>query len=433
MCGRRPTATEPIDTATGTNERNQQMSRRLHNSRSEGIPPITVVGVGGGGCNAVNRMISDKIRGVEFVAVNTDNQQLSSSRAETIVRIADAESDGLGVGGDPERGARAAENSRDEIRNIFSDVDMAFITAGMGGGTGTGAAPIVAEMARQAGALTIAVVTRPFEFEGVPRSSAAQDGIDRLNDVADTVIVIPNQRLIDRNDRSLTVTQAFHRADDVLRQAVRGISDVLTVPGEINLDFIDVKKVMGGGGHALMALGYGSGDNRAIDAVEEAIHSPLLEDSIHGATRVLYNVTSAGDLGMLELSQIADFVREKVHPNAEIIMGTVVDEDLDGDIHMTLIATGFVDAAEQSSTYGAPAFAAAQQTAPAFAEPAAPLPPSREDILENLTFNPVEPRSAEELATPAFLHHRQSVPTNNGGNAGGGKRRWDPNAAFGRD
>ena len=276
----------------------------------------------------------------------------------------------------------------------------------------------------------IAVVTRPFEFEGVPRSSAAQDGIDRLNDVADTVIVIPNQRLIDRNDRSLTVTQAFHRADDVLRQAVRGISDVLTVPGEINLDFNDVKKVMGGGGHALMALGYGSGDNRALDAVEEAIHSPLLEDSIHDATRVLYNVTSAGDLGMLELSQIADFVREKVHPNAEIIMGTVVDEDLDGDIHMTLIATGFVDAQEQSRTYGVPAFAASPpQTATAFAEPAAPLPPSREDILEQLTFEPVEPRSAEELSTPAFLHHRQSVASNNGG----GERRWDPNSAFGRD
>ena len=406
------------------------MSRRNHSTRHDGIPPITVVGVGGGGCNAVNRMISDKIRGVEFVAVNTDNQQLSHSKAETVIRIADAESDGLGVGGDPERGARAAENSRDEIRNLFTDVDMAFITAGMGGGTGTGAAPIVAEMARQAGALTIAVVTRPFEFEGVPRSESARDGIDRLNDVADTVIVIPNQRLIDKNDRSLTVTQAFHRADDVLRQAVRGISDVLTVPGEINLDFNDVKKVMGGGGHALMALGHGAGDNRAIDAAEEAIHSPLLEDSIHGATRVLYNITSAGDLGMLELSQIADFVREKVHPNAEIIMGTVIDEDLDGDIQMTLIATGFVEAQADPAAQRMPSFATSAPSAPAFVEPPQP---TREDILESLTFKPAEPRSPDELATPAFLHNRQSVASSNGAQGRNSGRRWDPDAAFGRD
>lgn len=413
------------------------MTRRTRNSRDEGIPPITVVGVGGGGCNAVNRMIDDKIRGVEFVAVNTDNQQLSAAKAETVIRIADAESDGLGVGGDPERGARAAENSRDEIRNLFTEVDMAFITAGMGGGTGTGAAPIVAGMARQAGALTIAVVTRPFEFEGVPRADAAQDGISRLNDVADTVIVIPNQRLIDKNDRSLTVTQAFGRADDVLRQAVRGISDVLTVPGEINLDFNDIKKVMGGGGHALMALGRGSGDNRAIDAVEEAIQSPLLEDSIHGATRVLYNVTSAGDLGMLELQQIADFVREKVHPNAEIIMGTVIDEDMDGDIQMTLIATGFQQVQEAAPVPQPAAQQGHFQTQPqsAFAPaPAEPRQPTRQEILDNLTFNPVAPRSPEELATPAFLHRREAAANANANTGNGnGTRRWDPSAAFGSE
>ena len=419
------------------------MTKRTQRIRDEGIPPITVVGVGGGGCNAVNRMITDEIRGVEFVAVNTDNQQLSNSEAETIIRIADSESGGLGVGGDPERGARAAENSREEIRNLFSDVDMAFITAGMGGGTGTGAAPIVAESARQAGALTIAVVTRPFEFEGNPRANAAQAGIDRLKDVADTVIVIPNQRLIDENDRSLTVTQAFHRADDVLREAVRGISDVLTVPGEINLDFNDVKKVMGGGGHALMALGHGSGDDRALDAVEEAIHSPLLEDSIHGATRVLYNITSAGDLAMLELSHIADFVREKVHPNAEIIMGTVIDESLDGDIHMTLIATGFVDEsarpapaqpAPQMASYGVPAQSVPPQPAPQYAERRSP---SRQEALDSITFEPVEPPTAEELSTPSFLRNRQQqeppVVNTNGGNSGNGHRRWDPRSGLGRD
>ena len=223
-------------------------------NRADGLPPITVVGVGGGGCNAVNRMITDEIRGVDFVAVNTDNQQLEQSLAPTVIRIADSESGGLGVGGDPERGARAAENARDEIGQSFSDVDMVFITAGMGGGTGTGAAPVVAELAKAAGALTIAVVTRPFEFEGMPRARAAQRGIEYLESVADTVIVIPNQSLIDPNDRNITVTQAFHKADEVLRQGVKGISEVLTVPGEINLDFNDVKKVMDGGGHALMAL-----------------------------------------------------------------------------------------------------------------------------------------------------------------------------------
>ena len=247
------------------------------------------------------------------------------------------------------------------------------------------------------------------------------------------MIVIPNQRLVDKNDRSLTVTQAFNRADDVLRQAVRGISDVLTVPGEINLDFNDVKKVMGGGGHALMALGHGSGDNRALDAVEEAIHSPLLENSVHGATRVLYNATSAGDLGMLELSQVADFVREKVHPNAEIIMGTVIDESLNGDIQITLIATGFVDPREQTHAQSMPTFATtAPQSSPIYSQPA-PTQRSREDVLESLTFKPVEPRSPEELATPAFLHRRQSVASTNGAPPSNGNRRWDPNAAFGRE
>ena len=411
--------------------------------RSEGIPPITVVGVGGGGCNAVNRMISGHIRGVEFVAVNTDNQQLAGADAETVLRIADAESNGLGVGGDPERGARAAENSRDELRALFQDVDMAFITAGMGGGTGTGAAPIVAEIARQAGALTIAIVTRPFEFEGIPRAGAADAGIQRLNQVADTVIVIPNQRLIDKNDRSLTVTQAFERADDVLQQAVRGIADVLTVPGEINLDFNDVKKIMGGGGHALMALGHGEGDDRAQQAVEQAIHSPLLEHSIHGATRVLYNVTSAGDLGMLELAQIADFVREQVHPHAEIIMGTVIDESLNGDIQMTLIATGFVDAQQSATPSVAPPIQAQHHT-PQYApqplqlnnQPMPQAPAQRPDPLESFTFQPVETRRPDELATPAYIHQRRAATNDSNGTPTAdarGRRRWDPNSAFGRD
>ena len=394
-------------------------------TREDGIPPITVIGVGGGGCNAVDRMISDTIRGVEFVAVNTDNQQLATCQAERVIHIADAESNGLGVGGDPERGARAAENHRKELSELFNDIDMAFITAGMGGGTGTGAAPIVADLARQHGVLTIAVVTRPFVFEGPPRANVAQSGIDRLNAAADTVIVIPNDRLVDEKDPNLTVTQAWERADDVLRQAVQGISEVLTVPGEVNLDFNDVKKVMGDGGPALMALGSGSGDNRAMQAVEEAIHSPLLENSIEGATRVLYNVTSAGDLGMLELSTIAEFVRKQVHPNAEVFMGTVIDDSLDGDIQMTLIATGFVDANQPT-----PVAATAPQAASAYEQPA----PTQQDLFESITYQPVPARSQEELGMPAFLHRQQTAaPTNGSGNGAGNghnadARRWDPDA-----
>ncbi len=396
--------------------------------RTDGIPPITVVGVGGGGCNAVNRMISDSIPGVKFVAVNTDNQQLSNTQAERIVRIADAESKGLGVGGDPDRGARAADNSRDELRQLFQGVDMAFITAGMGGGTGTGAAPVVAEVAREAGALTIGVVTRPFEFEGSTRGNTAEVGIQKLTEVADTVIVIPNQELLDPKDRSLTLTGGFEKADDVLRQAVRGISDVLTVPGEINLDFNDVKKVMGSGGHALMALGRGSGDARAQDAVEEAMRSPLLENSIHGAMRVLYNITSNGDLGMLELQQIAETVREQVHPNAEIIFGTVINESMDGDLQMTLIATGFAPQGAASAAVAAPQ-AASGVAAPRFA-----AVPQSDDPMKDFEFKPATRRSAEERSTPAYLRQGQaSLNLEPGASRAVGGGSFDPRAAYERE
>ena len=399
-------------------------------NRADGLPPITVVGVGGGGCNAVNRMITDEIRGVDFVAVNTDNQQLEQSLAPTVIRIADSESGGLGVGGDPERGARAAENARDEIGQSFNDVDMVFITAGMGGGTGTGAAPVVAELAKAAGALTIAVVTRPFEFEGMPRARAAQQGIEYLETVADTVIVIPNQSLIDPSDRNITVTQAFHKADEVLRQGVKGISEVLTVPGEINLDFNDVKKVMDGGGHALMALGRGSGENRVIDAAEEAVRSPLLETSIDGSTRVLYNITSAGDLGMLELQHVANFIRERVHPEAEIIMGTVIDPDLDGDVQITVIATGFADRQPQGQPAAPQYQQHFQQPQPqhqygsGYAAPAsAPAMPDHAELAERL-LGSVDISNQSDLSTPAFLRRRE--PARNGGaSSGNGYSRWD--------
>ena len=315
----------------------------MSNVRTDGIAKIHVVGVGGGGCNAVNRMIQAKVSGVEFISVNTDAQQLDLSLADTTIRIGDNESGGLGVGGDPKRGEAAAEESRDELLELFKNVEMVFIAAGMGGGTGTGAAPVVAECAKRAGALTIAVVTRPFEFEGAKRQTTASDGLERLQSQADTVITIPNQRLIDQNDRKLSVQDAFRKADDVLRQGIQGITDVITTPGEINLDFNDVKKVMSSGGHALMAVGRASGDDRAVEAANQAIRSPLLEASIEGATRVLYNVSSTGDLGMFELSDAAEIIRQMVDPQAEIIMGTAINKDLGNELQITVIATGFPD------------------------------------------------------------------------------------------
>lgn len=312
-----------------------------HRIAVDGVPPIKVVGVGGGGCNAINRMIESQIRGVHFIAVNTDAQQLELSKAPVSIRIGDMESGGLGVGGDPERGAKAAEESREELVNHFKGVDMVFIAAGMGGGTGTGAAPVIAESAKRCGALTIAVVTRPFDFEGAKRHDAAQSGIDEIEQYADTVIVIPNQRLLDDEDPGITLEQAFRKADEVLRQGIQGISDVITTTGQINLDFNDVKKVMGSGGQALMAIGRGSGENRAVEAAEAAVRSPLLETTIEGATRVLYNVASSGSLGLFELQSAAEVIRDMVNPEAEIIMGTTIDEELGGDIQLTMVATGF--------------------------------------------------------------------------------------------
>ena len=308
----------------------------------DGLPPIKVVGVGGAGCNAVNRMIEEGINGVHFLAVNTDAQQLQGSRSRETMRIGDKVSRGLGVGGDPERGAKAAEESRGELQEAFKGMDMVFVTAGMGGGTGTGAAPILAEVAKLAGALTIAVVTKPFTFEGAQRRAAAEAGLDLLQQHADTVIIIPNDRLFQLSEEELALTEAFRMADDILRQGIQGISDVITVPGEVNLDFEDVKKIMGEGGHALMAIGQGTGEGRAVCAAQEAITSPLLETDISGAQRVLYNVTTSGSLGLNELNLAAKVIQDMVDPQAEIIFGTAIDPAMDEeDIKITVIATGF--------------------------------------------------------------------------------------------
>lgn len=311
------------------------------NNELTGLPPIKVVGVGGGGCNAVNRMIDQKINGVHFLAVNTDAQQLADSQAGERMRIGDKLTRGLGVGGDSEIGKMAAEESRSELLEALKGMDMVLITGGMGGGTGTGAAPVIAEVSHEVGALTIAIVTKPFAFEGAKRRQVAADGLERLAEYADTVIAVPNDRLLALAGPKTTVSEAFRMADDVLRHGIAGISDVITVPGEINLDFNDVKKVMGDGGRALMATGRGSGENRAVDAAQAAITSPLLEIDVTGARKVLYNVLSAGDLGLNELNMAAKVIQEMVDPEAEIIFGTAIDSSLDGDVQITVIATGF--------------------------------------------------------------------------------------------
>ncbi len=305
------------------------------------LPPIKVVGVGGGGCNAVNRMVEARIQGVQFVGVNTDGQALMRCEAESRIRIGDRITRGLGVGGDPERGRQAAEESRDELREAVKDADMVFITAGMGGGTGTGAAPVLAQVAKDAGALTVAVVTRPFSFEGAKRKGFADQGVTALQQEVDTLIVIPNDRLLSIADEKTTVVESFLMADDVLRQGIQGVSELITIPGDINLDFADVRRTMAEAGPALMAIGRASGENRTVEAAQAAVSSPLLDVSIHGATRVLFNITSSGDLGLHELNMAAQVIAEVVDPEAEIIFGTATDPILGEEVKLTLIAVGF--------------------------------------------------------------------------------------------
>jgi cell division protein FtsZ len=300
-----------------------------------------VVGVGGGGCNAVNRMVEARILGVEFVGINTDTQALMRCDAESRVRIGDRITRGLGVGGDPERGRQAAEESRDELKEAIKGADMVFITAGMGGGTGTGAAPVVAQVAKDLGALTVAVVTRPFSFEGAKRKSNADQGVASLQQEVDTLIVIPNDRLLAVADEKTTVIESFLMADDVLRQGIQGISELITMPGDINLDFADVRRIMAEAGPALMAIGRASGANRAVEAAQAAVASPLLDVSIHGATGILFNFTSSGSLGLHELNMAAQVIAEVVDPEAEIIFGTTTDPTMGDDVKLTLIAVGF--------------------------------------------------------------------------------------------
>jgi len=302
---------------------------------------IKVVGVGGGGSNAVNRMIEASLQGIEFVAVNTDAQALMLSEAPTRIRIGNKVTRGLGSGGNPKIGARAAEESAEEIHEAIKGADMVFVTAGMGGGTGTGAAPIVASMAQEAGALTVGVVTLPFSFEGSQRAKIAEDGVESLRKEVDTLVVIPNDRLLQVVEQRVTLQEAFRVADDVLRQGVQSISELITVPGLINMDFNDVRAVMSEGGAALMSVGQASGENRATEAAEKAIRNSLLDVSIDGARGVLFNVTGGSDLTLHEVNEAADVVRRTVHPEANIIFGAVIDEAMGNEIRITIIATGF--------------------------------------------------------------------------------------------
>ncbi len=312
---------------------------------------IKVIGVGGGGNNAVNRMVDNQIKGVQFIAVNTENQVLELSKADITIQIGEKVTRGLGAGANPQVGEEAAQESREEIIKALEGADMVFVTAGMGGGTGTGAAPIVAECAKEVGALTVGVVTKPFAFEGKRRRAAAEKGIEFLTQKVDTIIVIPNDKLLQVVDKKCTITDAFSKADDVLRQGIKGISDLIQIPGLINLDFADVKTIMTEQGEALMGIGVGEGENRAADAAKMAINSPLLETSIDGAKGILLNISGSSDLSIFEVNEAAEIISDAADPDANIIFGSVIDESLGDSVQVTVVATGF-----NSSTKSVPEF-----------------------------------------------------------------------------
>ena len=308
-----------------------------------GHPVLRVVGVGGAGVNAVNRMVEADINGVEFLAINTDLQSLQLSAAHETLHIGDYVTRGLGSGSDPELGRKAAREEYDRIKAMLRGSDMVFIAAGAGGGTGTGAAPVVAQIARELGALTVGIVTRPFQFEGTRRREQAEAGIAALGAEVDTLIVVPNNRLLSVLDRGVSMVEAFRVADDVLRQGVQGISDLVTLPGLINLDFADVRTIMAEAGNALLGIGMGTGERRAIDAAEQAVASPLLETSMEGAQSILLSITGGKDISLWEVNEAAKAVAEAAHPDANIIFGAMVDEKLEDQVWVTVVATGFGD------------------------------------------------------------------------------------------
>lgn len=366
-------------------------------TRSDNIVPgsvarIKVIGVGGGGGNAVNRMISSDVSGVEFWTVNTDAQALAQSSAVTRMQIGQKLTRGLGAGGNPAIGQKAAEESRDELAAALENSDLVFITAGMGGGTGTGAAPIVAEVAKEIGALTVGVVTRPFLFEGRRRTTQADEGISALQTRVDTLIVIPNNKLLTVISEQTPVQEAFRVADDILRQGVQGISDIITIPGLVNVDFADVRAVMADAGSALMGIGLGSGKSRAREAAVAAISSPLLESSVEGARGVVFNITGGSDLTLHEVNAAAETIYEVVDPNANIIFGAVIDDRMQGEVRITVIATGF-----SGEVHSTPAARSAQTPKRSVAPPSPITPPP-----------PInDPQDRPGLDIPEFLQRRR--------------------------
>jgi len=371
----------------------------------ESFARIKVVGVGGGGSNAVNRMIEQGMSGIEFMAINTDAQALLLANAPRRVRIGDKLTRGLGAGGNPEVGQKAAEESQEELYEVLRGADMVFIAAGLGGGTGTGAAPIVAQIARELGALTIGVVTRPFTFEGTKRLQAAEAGANKLKEHVDTLIVIPNDRLLQIVDKRASLQDSFRLADDVLRQGIQGISELITVPGLINLDFADVRTIMSEGGAALMAVGRGSGEDRARVAAEQAISSSLLDITIDGARGILFNVTGGPNMTLFEVNQAAAIIKETAHPEVNLIFGAVIDPNLADEIRVTVIATGFERTGMPRRTIERPksaARSAAQQPVPVYADQAHAASARQSDMTE------FQPRSfnTDDLDIPAFLRRR---------------------------
>lgn len=379
---------------------------------------IKVVGVGGGGGNAVNSMISsNQIQGVEFITVNTDAQALLSSKADTKIQIGSNFTKGLGSGADPEVGRTAAEESREKLKDLLYDSDMVFITAGMGGGTGTGASPIIAEIAKESGALTVAVVTKPFAFEGIRRMQSAEEGIELLKDNVDTLIVIPNQRLMDVVDKKMTLLDAFRLADNVLGQGVQGISDLITIPGLINVDFADVKTIMMDSGSALMGIGQASGENRAATAARMAISSPLLEVSIDGARGILYNITGGNDMSMSEVSDASAIIAAAAAPDANIIFGATIDENMGTTIKISVIATGFDEKQMGYSQTTRPYFGAfsresvtrmnSKDRAPVEATP----PAETQTKIDRAPTSFTQPQTMSQIVPPVQQHSAPIMPS----------------------
>lgn len=390
----------------------------------ETFAKIKVVGIGGSGGSAINRMVKSKIRGVEFLAVNTDVQALHYSQASSKLHIGKTVTRGLGAGMNPELGKRAAEESQNEIREALKDADMVFITCGLGGGTGTGGAPIIANIAQDIGALTVAVVTKPFTFEGIQRKSIAEKGLDELLDKVDTIITIPNDRILQVIDKKTSLLDAFDKADEVLRQGVQGISELITIPGLINVDFADVKSIMQSQGSSLMSIGQAEGENRAVEAAKAAIASPLLELSIKGAKGILFTVTGGSNLGMHEVNEAAKIITESCSPDAKIIFGAVINEDLKDEVRITVIATGFSGSKEFS---GSQAEEISSISSKPFYKPSEFVKSKEEELIEKSNDDfiqpqpkdikkPVEKKSSkkskdapneeEDLDVPAFIRKK---------------------------